>query len=76
MKEMKEWSNLREWGKWMRFAGSRAIKTFAQTCVALLPATAMITDVDWKVVVGTAALAGVASLFTSLAGIPEERMEG
>ena len=45
--------------------------SMAQTAVALLPAAAMITDVDWKVVIGTAALAGVASILTSLAGIPE-----
>ena len=57
--------------RWIKAAGVRAIKTVAQTAVALLPAAAMITDVDWKVVAGTAALAGVASLLTSLAGIPE-----
>lgn len=57
--------------KWWKAAGIRAIKTMAQTAVALLPASAMITEVDWKVVVGTAALAGAASLLTSLAGIPE-----
>ena len=44
----------------------------AQTAVAMLPAAATITAVDWKVVVGTAALAGVSSLLTSLAGMPEE----
>lgn len=57
--------------KWWKAAGIRAIKTIAQTAAALLPAAATITDVDWKVVLGTAALAGVASLLTSLAGIPE-----
>jgi hypothetical protein len=57
--------------KWWKAAGIRAIKTMAQTAVALLPASAMITEVDWKVVIGTAALAGAASLLTSLAGIPE-----
>ena len=60
------------WIKWGKAAAIRAAKTFAQTTVALLPASAMITDVDWKVVVGTAVLAAVASLLTSLAGIPEE----
>lgn len=59
------------WKKWFKYAGIRAIKTVAQTAVALLPAAAMITDVDWKVVAGTAALSGIASLLTSLAGIPE-----
>jgi hypothetical protein len=66
---------MREWKKWFKCAGIRAGKTFAQTIVALLPASAMITEVDWKVVLGTAALAAVASLCTSLAGIPEESLE-
>lgn len=63
---------MRDWKKWLKLAGIRAIKTVAQTAVAMLPAAASITAVDWKVVVGTAALAGVSSLLTSLAGIPEE----
>ena len=57
--------------QWFKAAGIRAIKTMAQTAVALLPAAAMITEVDWPVVVGTAALAGIASLLTSIAGLPE-----
>lgn len=56
---------------WIKAAGIRAAKTMAQTMVALLPASATISAVDWKVVVGTAALAGVASVLTSLAGLPE-----
>ena len=67
---------MRNWIKWGKAAAIRAAKTFAQTTVALLPASAMITDVDWKVVVGTAALAAVASLLTSLAGSPEEDLYG
>lgn len=57
--------------KWFKAAAVRAIKTFAQTAVALLPASAMISAVDWRTVVGTAALAAVASVLTSIAGIPE-----
>ncbi|MFG6379684.1 MAG: holin [Lachnospiraceae bacterium] len=57
--------------KWLKAAGIRAIKTMAQTAVALLPAAATITAVDWVTVIGTAALAGVASLLTSVAGLPE-----
>lgn len=57
--------------QWVKAAGIRAIKTFAQAAIALLPAAAMITDVDWKTVLGTAALAAVASLLTSVAGLPE-----
>lgn len=57
--------------QWVKAAGIRAIKTFAQAAIALLPAAAMITEVDWKTVIGTAALAAVASMLTSIAGLPE-----
>ena len=65
---------MRDWTKWMKAAGIRALKTFCQTAVAMLPASAVITEVGWEAVFGTAALAGVASMLTSLAGIPEEGM--
>lgn len=61
----------RDWIEWLKRAGVRAVKTMAQTAVAMLPAAATITAVDWKTVAGTAALAGVASLLTSLKGLPE-----
>lgn len=61
---------------WMKAAGIRAVKTMAQNAVALIPAAATITAVDWKVVLGTAALSGVASLLTSLAGLPELKESG
>lgn len=61
--------------KWWKAAGVRAVKTVAQTAVAMLPAAATITAVDWKTVVGTAALAGVASILTSVAGLPEVKGE-
>lgn len=57
--------------KWIKAAGIRAIKTVAQTAVALIPVAVSITAVDWVAVAGTAALAGVVSLLTSLAGLPE-----
>ena len=57
--------------KWMKAAGIRAIKTVAQTAVAMIPAAVSISAVDWLTVAGTAALAGVVSLLTSLAGLPE-----
>ena len=57
--------------KWLKAAGIRAGKTMAQTAVALLPAAATITAVDWVTVIGTAALAGIVSLLTSVAGLPE-----
>lgn len=61
----------RNWRHWAKAAGVRATKTFAQSMVAMLPVAVSITAVDWKVTVGTAALAGIASLFTSIAGLPE-----
>ena len=57
--------------KWARSAAVRAIKTMAQTAVAMIPAAAMIQDVNWLAVIGTAALAGVVSILTSVAGLPE-----
>ena len=64
--------------KGMKAAAVRAVKTMAQSAVALIPAAATIGAVDWQVVLGTAALAGVVSLLTSLAGLPEvpEENEG
>ena len=63
----KKWN----WKKWTQAAVVRAVKTMAQTAIALIPASVMISAVDWKTVLGTAALAGVVSILTSLAGIPE-----
>lgn len=61
----------RNWKEWAKCAGIRAVKTAAQTAVALLPTAVTIAQVDWKTVVGTAALAAVVSLLTSVAGLPE-----
>lgn len=57
--------------KWIKAAGVRAIKTMAQTAVAMIPAAATITQVDWITVAGTVALAGTLSILTSVAGLPE-----
>lgn len=57
--------------EWWKAAGIRAIKTIAQTAIALIPAGVMIQEVNWIMVIGTAGLAGVLSLLTSLAGLPE-----
>ena len=61
--------------KWWKAAFVRAEKTMAQTALAMLPASAMISEVDWKVVLSTAALAGIASILTSVVGIPEVQEE-
>lgn len=57
--------------KWAKAAAVRAVKTTAQSAVALIPAAAMITQVDWATVAGTALLAGIVSMLTSVAGLPE-----
>ena len=63
------------WKKWARAAAIRAVKTFAQAAASLIPAAVTIAQVDWKMVLGTAALAAVLSLMTSLAGLPEVKEE-
>lgn len=62
---------MKHWKKWCIAAGIRAVRTVAQTAVAMIPASVMITAVDWRTVLGTALLAGVVSMLTSLAGLPE-----
>ena len=62
---------MKYWRSWWRAAGVRAVKTMAQTAVAMVPAAVTITAVDWVTVAGTAALAGLMSLLTSVAGLPE-----
>ncbi len=57
--------------EWFKAAGIRALKTMAQTAVALIPVAINITEVDWIVVVGTSLTAGVLSILTSVAGLPE-----
>ena len=65
----------REWGKWAKAAGIRALKTVAQAAIAAIGSTAVFTEVNWAVVGSTALLAGVLSLLMSIAGLPEEHME-
>ena len=57
--------------KWAKAAGIRALKTMAQTAVAVIGTGAVISAVDWKMVVSSAIVAGVVSLLTAVAGIPE-----
>ena len=57
--------------KWLKCAGIRAIKTVAQTMVAMIPVGISIEQVSWLTVIGTSLLAGILSLLTSIAGIPE-----
>lgn len=56
---------------WIKAAAVRAIKTVAQTAVGVIGASALITEVDFVVVLSASALAGLVSLLTSIAGLPE-----
>lgn len=57
--------------KWIKAAGVRAVKTVAQTFVATVGSAVVISAVDWKVVVSASLLAGILSVATSVAGLPE-----
>lgn len=57
--------------EWLKCAGIRAIKTICQTAIATIGTTTMFNQVDWKVVGYSSLLAGILSLLTSLAGLPE-----
>lgn len=56
---------------WLKCAGVRAIKTVAQTAVATIGATVMVSDVNWVAVVSASVLAGLLSMLTSIGGLPE-----
>lgn len=63
------------WKAWWKAAAVRAVKTVAQTAVATIGTTAAMHEVDWLLVASAAALAGVLSLLTSVAGLPEVKAQ-
>lgn len=62
---------MKNWKNWIKAAGIRAVKTVAQTAVATIGTTAVMSEVDWVMVGSASLLAGILSLLTSLAGLPE-----
>jgi len=62
-------------GKWWKAAGIRALKTICQTAVASIGTAVVLSDVNWLAVVSASILAGILSMLTSLAGLPEVKDE-
>ena len=62
---------MKKWKSWIKAAGVRAVKTIAQTAVATIGTSAFLSQVDWRMVISASILAGVLSLLTSVAGLPE-----
>lgn len=67
---------MKNWKNWLKAAAVRAAKTIAQTAVGMLTGSMVgIVDVDWMAVLSVSAMAGVVSLLTSVAGLPEVKAE-
>ena len=67
--------NKRDWKQWIKAAGVRAVKTVAQAAIAMIGTAAVMGQVDWGMVASAASLSGVLSLLTSIAGLPEIKVE-
>ena len=74
MKKIVEWlKNQKKLIKWLKAAGIRAVKTFAQTAASLVTVGALISDIDWLTVISVSTVAFIYSVLTSLAGLPETK---
>ena len=62
---------MKNWKNWLKAAGIRAVKTIAQTAVATIGTSAVLAEVTWMMVFSASMLAGILSLLTSVAGLPE-----
>jgi len=62
---------MKNWKNWFKAAGVRAVKTVAQTAVAMIGTCVVLDEVNWLMVLSASALAGILSLLTSVAGLPE-----
>ena len=62
--------------KWMVNAGIRAVKTMAQTAVAVMGTSTVLSAIDWRMVLSSAIVAGIVSILTSVSGLPEAPCEG
>lgn len=69
---MKNWNY---WKNWLKAAGVRSLKTVAQTAIATIGTSVAMGDVNWAMVGSAAALAGILSMLTSIAGLPEVTTE-
>ena len=61
----------RDWKKWFKAAAVRAVKTCAQVALANIGSSVVLSQVDWRLVVSASVLAGILSMLTSIAGLPE-----
>lgn len=66
-----EGNNMKNWEIWIKAAAVRAVKTVAQTAVSLIGVGAVMSDIDWVMVGSASLLAGILSILTSVAGLPE-----
>ena len=70
-----EGNNMKNWKIWIKAAAVRAVKSVAQTAVSLIGVGAVMSDIDWVMVGSASLLAGILSILTSVAGLPEVKEE-